>query len=502
MTNDRSDQNPAQQSDDDEIRLISREEAEAAIGSGNAISGRKAGEYLRRAADQFPNSQDEPTRQISMSIDETGVVDLTRQENLQQSFDVGGAPTQSQAKLPNWGGSPSASGASGASDPAGSKSSVTAVQSESNWLSGLSAASGLGSKNATDEPGSAEPIVASDKNDEEPQTPSTTEALNLQSSATDPTENAVKATSPSFEGKAEQPPSSGRRFRGKPFGSDPSEPQRSFAERTQEARLSLPKRVATGLAFAIAAVAAFNAGPAWTLALVCAVLLFAAVEYFDGLRRVGFRPATALGLLAVLGTIAGAYAKGEQGLLLVGATATLFTFLWYLAGIVRQAPTANIAVTLLGILWIGVLGSFGALILRMPDRHGMTILIGAVLVTAAYDTVAYAGGVMFGRHKLAAAISPSKTWEGLAAGTVAALVMGAVVVSMMSPWSLTSALLLGLVVSVVAPLGDLAESMVKRDLGIKDMGRILPGHGGVLDRFDALLFVLPATFYLVTFLNL
>ncbi len=265
---------------------------------------------------------------------------------------------------------------------------------------------------------------------------------------------------------------------------------------------SFRERVLTAAVFAAAAFAAFSAGPAWALALASVVVFACAIELFDGLRRAGYRPATLLGLLAVVGTLIGAYTRGETALPLITVMLIAFCFLWFLIGVSKAPPTTNVAVTVLGYVWVGVLGSFAPLLLRMPDRTGMAFLLGAVLVTIAYDTGAYVGGNTIGKRLLAPSISPNKTWEGLMAGTICAVVVGGLLVSLISPWGFVSGLCLGLVVSAVAPLGDLAESMVKRDLGIKDMGRLLPGHGGLLDRFDALLLVLPVTYYLVHLFDL
>jgi phosphatidate cytidylyltransferase len=132
-----------------------------------------------------------------------------------------------------------------------------------------------------------------------------------------------------------------------------------------------------------------------------------------------------------------------------------------------------------------------------PHRHGLAYLLGAIAATVAYDVGGYAFGSWVGSRKLAPRISPNKTVEGLAGGCFTAVVISIVVVSHMAPWTLPHALELGLVVSVFAPLGDLAESMIKRDLRVKDMSTLLPAHGGLLDRVDALLFVLPATYILV-----
>lgn len=267
-------------------------------------------------------------------------------------------------------------------------------------------------------------------------------------------------------------------------------------------KTSLTTRVITGVTAAVVAVVAFSAGPGATLALATVIVLAAAIELFDGLRRVGYRPATLLGLVGVVGVVLGAYARGIEALPLVTALMVVFTLAWFLIGVSKAKPTVNVAVTVLAFVWVGLLGSYSALLLRLPDGNGMAFLVAAVIVTIAYDTGAYLGGSLFGRRPMAPLISPNKTWEGLIAGTAAAFLVGALLVQAIGPWTFLTGAALGLVVAVVAPLGDLAESMVKRDLNIKDMGRLLPGHGGVLDRMDALLFVLPATYYLVLLLNI
>ncbi len=129
------------------------------------------------------------------------------------------------------------------------------------------------------------------------------------------------------------------------------------------------------------------------------------------------------------------------------------------------------------------------------------MLVGLAVCTVAYDVCGYAAGRRFGRRPLTR-VSPNKTVEGLVAGMAGSLFFAVAVVAMITPWDRLSALALGAVVAVLAPLGDLCESMIKRDLGVKDLGGLLPGHGGVLDRFDAILFCLPAVYYLVRLLEL
>ena len=264
----------------------------------------------------------------------------------------------------------------------------------------------------------------------------------------------------------------------------------------------LPVAVGTGLAFAAAALFCFWRGPGWTAALATAVVVLAAVEVYDVFRRAGYRPATLLGLVATAALMVGAYVRGERAVPLVLVLTVVFSMLWYLGGVVRARPTVNLGITMLGFLWVGLLGSFASLMLRYPDDEGVAFLIGAVLATVANDVGALFVGRRMGRTPLAADISPNKTLEGALGGALVTAVVGVAVIARISPWDVGSALALALVVSVVGPLGDLCESMVKRDIGVKDMGSLLPGHGGILDRFDALLFVLPAAYYLVELLNL
>jgi CDP-diglyceride synthetase len=268
---------------------------------------------------------------------------------------------------------------------------------------------------------------------------------------------------------------------------------------------SIGLRVGTGVAAAVVALLAFKAGTVASLVLVVLVVTFAAGECFGVLRRAGYHPATLLGLVGTVSLTVGAYTKGVAALPLVLVLITVFTLIWYLFGVERGSPVAGTAATLLTVGWVSLLGAYGGLLLSpstFPDRHGIAFLLGAIIATVANDVGALVVGGWLGRTPLAPSISPNKTWEGLLGGTVFTIVISAVAVGAIHPWSASNAALLGVVVSVVAPLGDLCESLLKRDLRLKDMGSLLPGHGGVLDRVDALLFVLPATYYLVRALNI
>jgi phosphatidate cytidylyltransferase len=143
------------------------------------------------------------------------------------------------------------------------------------------------------------------------------------------------------------------------------------------------------------------------------------------------------------------------------------------------------------------LGLAHAVLLRDIDEHGALAVYTVLLAVWAGDAAAYFGGLLLGRHKLAPTVSPGKTWEGLIAGTLATIAVTFIALYEQSFLSIPESLALGAVIAIVAPLGDLFESALKRDAEVKDSGRLLGGHGGVLDRIDALLFTFAAAFYVI-----
>jgi CDP-diglyceride synthetase len=264
--------------------------------------------------------------------------------------------------------------------------------------------------------------------------------------------------------------------------------------------------IGSGLLLGIAALACFAAGTVASMVIVTIVVLLATAEAFAAFRRSHYHPATLLGLVAVLSLMIETYNKGVAALPLVLVLLVAGSFIWYLARVEPAAdPVAGLISTVFIFAWVGAFGSFAALLLNptlFPDRHGIAFLLAAVIVTVADDVASLLVGSAMGRHPLAPSISPNKSWEGLIGGALAAILVSVVVVHFIHPWTVSKALLYGVVVAVVAPLGDLSQSMIKRHLGIKDMGRLLPGHGGILDRVDGLLFVIPATYFVVKALHL
>ena len=238
------------------------------------------------------------------------------------------------------------------------------------------------------------------------------------------------------------------------------------------------------------------------VALVTVVVVLATAEFFTATRRAGYHPAVPVGLVGAGGFVLAAYWRGEGAIPLMLFLVVVTTLCWWLfdAGPPDHA-VANVGITVFGIMYVGGFGSFAALLLKFPDGIGM--LFGAILVSVAADIGGLFVGQRMGRSPLTAA-SPNKTIEGFVGGIVVAFVAAVLILAVVPgvfPWEFKDAAVLGIVGGVLTPLGDLCVSRLKRDLGVKDMGNMLPGHGGLLDRFDGLLFVLPATYYVVRLLE-
>ena len=187
---------------------------------------------------------------------------------------------------------------------------------------------------------------------------------------------------------------------------------------------------------------------------------------------------------------------GSTDALILGLVVTvLATVLWRLADGVKGL-TKDLAATTLIAVYVPFLLSFGVL-LAHPDDGDRRVLI-TLLAVVLSDTGGYAAGVFLGKHPMAPTISPKKSWEGFAGSVAAAAVGSSLLAYFLLDVPLYWGLLFGALISVVAVLGDLAESMLKRDIGIKDMSNLLPGHGGLMDRLDSILFAVPTAFLLLS----
>lgn len=234
----------------------------------------------------------------------------------------------------------------------------------------------------------------------------------------------------------------------------------------------------------------------WALfGLAVAAALVALHEYAELIR-----PLRPLVLAAYLGTgtmLAGALLGGLDWLLAGFLASVVLAFVLQGVAWTRQPATVAIGSTVLGAAWIGF--GLGHLLLIRDLDQGRLAIFTVLLAIFAADTFAFFAGRLVGRHRMAPVMSPAKTWEGFVVGTLAAMAVAFFAIyedrdTFLSIWQ---SLVLGLVLALAGAVGDLFESAIKRDMQVKDTGRLLGAHGGMLDRIDSLLFAAPAAYYLI-----
>src|SRR6266511_3466973 len=230
--------------------------------------------------------------------------------------------------------------------------------------------------------------------------------------------------------------------------------------RKREAGRNLPLAIGSGVLLGGALLTTLVLSRPAFVGFLLVIVVLALLELLAVLRARATRPAGPVVLVMAAVLVLGAYLEGPSALSFGLLLTILAAFAWYLIDRQRTEVTRNVAATVLATVYVPFMAAHLALVLRQAEHYVGAIIAYAVL-TVIYDTFAYATGVLIGRHPLAAAVT-----------------------------------------CVVAPLGDLSESMLKRDLAVKDMGSLLPGHGGMLDRVDALLFMAPALYYVMAWFNL
>ena len=268
-------------------------------------------------------------------------------------------------------------------------------------------------------------------------------------------------------------------------------------ERRSRAGRNLTAAIGVGLGLgAVILLSLYVWKPAF-LGVVAIAVVLGLWELSNALRADQVRVAVvpiAVGGVAIL---VAAYAGGPEPMLVALALTVLATMVWRLPenpdGYVRDV-TSGIFVT----VYVPFLAGFAALLLRADDGADRVVVF--ILLTVLSDVGGYVAGVLFGKHPMAPHVSPKKSWEGFAGSGLFCAVGGAVILPLMLDGSALAGAAIGLAVMLTATLGDLGESMIKRDLGIKDMGSLLPGHGGIMDRLDSLLPAAPITFLLLTWL--
>lgn len=262
----------------------------------------------------------------------------------------------------------------------------------------------------------------------------------------------------------------------------------------------LPRAIAVGVLLVALLLGSLVWHPAAFTGFVALLLVVATVETSRVLRGAQRPVAVPVVLAAGLVMVIGSHVAGARGQVAGVLVLFLGAALWELVDRRRAGVAVTLGTTLLLGLWLGLLASYAPLLVTRPSEGRLALLAtvgGAVLS----DIGGYAFGSLLGRHSLAPVVSPNKTWEGVLGGVALAGVAGAVVLPLLGDLvGPALGAVVGVASALAAVVGDLLESMVKRDLGVKDLGRVLPGHGGILDRVDGILVALPVGHYVVELL--
>lgn len=271
--------------------------------------------------------------------------------------------------------------------------------------------------------------------------------------------------------------------------SGPPGPTAAAAAPPSRAGRDLTRAIPVGVGLGALVVASIVFNPrAWYLVAAGAVAI-GTWEVFKRLRQARFSLPLIPLLLGGQAMVWSGFLVGAGGALAAFAATAVLVLVWRLlmAGL-HTAPQhylRDVSVSVFVLVWIAVPGALGAML--SDGDHGAQRVAALIILVVCSDVGGYAAGVLFGKHPMAPAISPKKSWEGFAGSILFATVGGALVVTLLFQDDVWKGILLGVLTVFTATLGDLVESQVKRDLGIKDMGTMLPGHGGFMDRLDSVL---------------
>ena len=266
------------------------------------------------------------------------------------------------------------------------------------------------------------------------------------------------------------------------------------AARTPRAGRNLPAAIGVGVGLGATVIASLAVRKEAFAVVMGAAIVVGIWELKKALDTAQIRISVVPLWIGTASMIVSALLRGPEALILTFGLSCVALLIWRVADGLSQAPR-DLAGSLFVLLYPCFLAGFAALMLAASDGHLRIVFF--VLVTVCSDIGGYAVGVLFGRHPMAPSVSPKKSWEGFAGSVGFCAVAGALSVHWMfgQPW--WEGAVIGAVVALGATTGDLIESLVKRDLGIKDMGNLLPGHGGLMDRLDSLIAVAPVSWLIL-----
>lgn len=265
---------------------------------------------------------------------------------------------------------------------------------------------------------------------------------------------------------------------------------------------SIARRILASAIFLPCLIIIARRGGFYYLALIDIMILVGLWEFYMMMEAKGLRPYKTIGILS--GLALSWYVFFQQGIYANFFLSVVFMGVMALELARREKGLAvyHISVTIFGVFYVAWLGSHLVLLRELPHLKGLDYSLGfsfvlvVFVLTWCYDTGAYTIGMLLGKHKIIPSVSPAKSWEGAIGGVLFSLIGILIARHWIAPYlSFTQAVGLALIASVVGQLGDFVESMIKRDVKIKDASETIPGHGGVLDRFDSLLFTSPLIYY-------
>ena len=274
-------------------------------------------------------------------------------------------------------------------------------------------------------------------------------------------------------------------------------PEQVLAKKQSRAGRDLPAAIGVGVGLGVLIIATLLIKKESFLVVMAGAVVIGIWEMRGALRHADVQAPLVPAVVGSLGMVWAAWVHGPAALVVAWALTCAATVLWRGAG--RPEGAAR---DLLGGVFVATyptfLVGFGVLLLSAED--GVARMFVFILTTVASDIGGYVAGVLFGRHPMAPTISPKKSWEGFAGSVLFCVVVGSLSVHFLLGHSWVIGLALGVGVAIAATVGDLMESLIKRDLGIKDMSHILPGHGGIMDRLDSLVVVVPFVWAVLTLL--
>ncbi|AKU16415.1 phosphatidate cytidylyltransferase [Luteipulveratus mongoliensis] len=287
-------------------------------------------------------------------------------------------------------------------------------------------------------------------------------------------------------------PASRREARGGVTGSTPG----TTSNPTPKAGRDLPMAIGVGLFLGALVLASLLVRKELFVVLATAASMVAVFELLNALSKAKVHPPTIPTLAASVAIPVVAYVWGPRVLAPAIVVGVLAILAWGAAEANSPDAVKDVAGGVLITLYVPSLVAFAMMLLEPDD--GVARIVTFVIVTISSDIGGYAVGVIAGKHPMAPTVSPKKSWEGFAGSAVSCIVAGAVCVMFALDGDWWAGALLGALVVVAATVGDLCESMIKRDLGIKDMSNLIPGHGGLMDRLDSLLLAAPVTWAVLT----